>query len=180
MDAVKSYARIINRRVSRAFSFSQDTPNKIKKTISSVFRSPFQSSYSQQSLNEQKASKLTSLASLQLTPTLMETKRKFITLQKSRDTIGHPFFRNQTLSNIQTLQTTSSMLSLDCASTVEENYAAASHIGVSAKLNSCISLEHTLSRTEEESDTEKNHGPRKQMPDITNIFQTNSLKRQFT
>ena len=110
----------------------------------------------------------------------METKRKFITLQKSRDTIGHPFFRNQTLSNIQTLQTTSSMLSLDCASTVEENYAAASHIGVSAKLNSCISLEHTLSRTEEESDTEKNHGPRKQMPDITNIFQTNSLKRQFT
>lgn len=83
LDAVKSYARIINRRVSRAFSFSQDTPNKIKKTISSVFRSPFQSSYSQQSLNEQKASKLTSLASLQLTPTLMETKRKFITLQKS-------------------------------------------------------------------------------------------------
>lgn len=77
LDAVKSYAR----RVSRAFSF-QDTPNKIKKTISSVFRSPFQS-YSQQSLNEQKASKLTSLASLQLTPTLMETKRKFITLQKS-------------------------------------------------------------------------------------------------
>ena len=83
LDAVKSYARIINRRVSRAFSFSQDTPNKIKKTISSVFRSPFQSSYSQQSLNEQKASKLTSLASLQLTPTLLETKRKFITLQKS-------------------------------------------------------------------------------------------------
>lgn len=76
LDAVKSYAR----RVSRAFSF-QDTPNKIKKTISSVFRSPFQSSYSQQSLNEQKASKLTSLASLQLTPTLIETKRKFI--QKS-------------------------------------------------------------------------------------------------
>ena len=66
--------------MSRAFSF-QDTPNKIKKTISSVFRSPFQSSYSQQSLNEQKASKLTSLASLQLTPTLIETKRKFI--QKS-------------------------------------------------------------------------------------------------
>lgn len=83
LDAVKSYARIINRRVSRAFSFSQDTPNKIKKTISSVFRSPFQNSYSQQSLNEQKASKLTSLASLQLTPTLLETKRKFITLQKS-------------------------------------------------------------------------------------------------
>ncbi len=48
-----------------------------------MFRSPFQTSYSQQSLNEQKASKLTSLASLQLTPTLMETKRKFITLQKS-------------------------------------------------------------------------------------------------
>jgi hypothetical protein len=78
-----SYARVFNRRVSRAFSFSQDTPNKIKKTISSVFRSPFQSSFSQQSLNDQKASKLTSLASLQLTPTLMETKRKFITLQKS-------------------------------------------------------------------------------------------------
>ncbi len=48
-----------------------------------MFRSPFQNSYSQQSLNEQKASKLTSLASLQLTPTLLETKRKFITLQKS-------------------------------------------------------------------------------------------------
>lgn len=90
LDAVKSYARIINRRVSRAFSFSQDTPNKIKKTISSVFRSPFQSSYSQQSLNEQKASKLTSLASLQLTPTLMETKRKFITLQKSSLPLGSP------------------------------------------------------------------------------------------
>ena len=78
LDLDFSYAR----RVSRAFSF-QDTPNKIKKTISSVFRSPFQSSYSQQSLNEQKASKLTSLASLQLTPTLIETKRKFINIQKS-------------------------------------------------------------------------------------------------
>ena len=85
-----SYARIINRRVSRAFLFSQDTPNKIKKTISSVFRSPFQSSYSQQSLNEQKLSKLTSLASLQLTPTLKETKRKFITLQKSALPLNSP------------------------------------------------------------------------------------------
>ena len=83
LDAVKSYARIINRRVSRAFSFSQDTPNKIKKTISSVFRSPFHSSHSQHSLHDQRASKLTSLASLQLTPTLLETKRKFITLQKA-------------------------------------------------------------------------------------------------
>lgn len=91
-----SYARIINRRVSRAFSFSQDTPNKIKKTISSVFRSPFQSSYSQQSLNEQKASKLTSLASLQLTPTLMETKRKFITLQKSALPLVSPPDGNKT------------------------------------------------------------------------------------
>jgi hypothetical protein len=170
LDAVKSYARIINRRVSRAFSFSQDTPNKIKKTISSVFRSPFQSSYSQQSLNEQKASKLTSLASLQLTPTLMETKRKFITLQKSRDTLAHPFFRNQTLSNIQT---TSSLLSLDCGSTAEENYAAPSSMGQSAKMNSCLSLEHVTNKNDED-------GSKKQMPDITNMFQTNSLKRQFT
>lgn len=170
LDAVKSYARIINRRVSRAFSFSQDTPNKIKKTISSVFRSPFQSSYSQQSLNEQKASKLTSLASLQLTPTLMETKRKFITLQKSRDTLAHPFFRNQTLSNIQT---TSSLLSLDCGSTAEENYVAPSNMGPSAKMNSCLSLEQATNKNEDD-------GSRKQMPDITNMFQTNSLKRQFT
>ncbi len=71
-----SYASRINRRVSRAFSFSQDTPNKIKKTISSVFRSPFQSGYlhTSHSLHEQKSSKLSSLASLQLTPTLLETR----------------------------------------------------------------------------------------------------------
>ena len=70
-----SYARIINRRVSRAFSFSQDN-NKFKKTISSVFRSPFQSSYLQQSLDKQKASKLTSLTSLHFAPNHLETKRR--------------------------------------------------------------------------------------------------------
>jgi hypothetical protein len=77
-DTMRRYASRINRRVSRAFSFSQDTPNKIKKTISSVFRSPFQG-YSQ-SLNDQKSSKLSSLASLQLTPTILE-KRKYVTIQ---------------------------------------------------------------------------------------------------
>ena len=71
-DTMKRYASRINRRVSRAFSFNQDTPNKIKKTISSVFRSPFQGV--SQSLHDQKSSKLSSLASLQLTPTLLERR----------------------------------------------------------------------------------------------------------
>jgi len=136
LDAVKSYAKIINRRVSRAFSFSQDTPNKIKKTISSVFRSPFQS-YSQQSLNDQKASKLTSLASLQLTPTLMETKRRFTTLQKSRDN----FFKQQT--NINT-QTTSSLLSLDNCGVYDELLTSTSKISTL--------YERPLSRTDDENE----------------------------
>jgi hypothetical protein len=151
------------RRVSRAFSFN-DTPNKIKKTLSSVFRSPFQSSYSQQSLNEQKASRLTSLASLQLTPTLLENKRKFcnLTFQKSRDTLVHPFFK----SNIN-IQTTSSLLSLDCV-TSEENCSNSS-VSSSTKMNSLN--EQTLNSDDEGF---------KKMPDITNMIQTSSIKRQFS
>jgi hypothetical protein len=196
LDAVKSYARIINRRVSRAFSFSQDTPNKIKKTISSVFRSPFQSSYSQQSLNEQKASKLTSLASLQLTPTLMETKRRFITLQKSRDTLLHPFFsKQQTLSNINT-QTTSSLLSLDnCGSNclIDENNLRSSNNKIPTLLERTLSSNkmdddytelnansHNSSGTSN-TNVNANSSGGKRLPDITNsLFPSNSLKRQFT
>ncbi|CAF0879713.1 unnamed protein product [Brachionus calyciflorus] len=164
LEAVKSYARIINRRVSRAFSFSQDTPNKIKKTISSVFRSPFQSSYSQQSLNEQKASKLASLASLQLTPTLQETKRKFITMQKSREAVmtHTQLFRQQTCSNITT-QTTSSLLSLDtCLSSTSENDLTTSDYICNKK------------------DEKRLGQSQSTFPDITNIFQNNGHKRQLT
>jgi hypothetical protein len=192
LDAVKSVARIINRRVSRAFSFSQDTPNKIKKTISSVFRSPFQTSYSQQSLNEQKSSKLASLASLQLTPTLVETKRKFITLQKSRELQSQTsqlFNRQQTYTNITT-QTTSSLLSLDtCGMLMNENMlqqmAHASHKIIS----SSSSLESTNSNKLMANESHLNQGDesglnssnkRQQIPsDVTNIFQSNSFKRQF-
>lgn len=149
--------------MSRAFSFSQDTPNKIKKTISSVFRSPFQSSYSQQSLNEQKASKLASLASLQLTPTLQESKRKFVTMQKSRDAImtHTQLFRQQTCSNIT--QTTSSLLSLDtCLSATSENDLASS--------------DYLCNKNEEKRFGHSNTA----FPDITNIFQNNGHKRQLT
>ena len=151
--------------MSRAFSFSQDTPNKIKKTISSVFRSPFQSSYSQQSLNEQKASKLASLASLQLTPTLQETKRKFITLQKSREAVmtHTQLFRQQTCSNIT--QTTSSLLSLDtCLSSTSENDLTTSEY-------SCTKSNKEEKRLGQSQST---------FPDITNIFQNSSHKRQLT
>jgi hypothetical protein len=186
LDAVKSYARIINRRVSRAFSFSQDTPNKIKKTISSVFRSPFQSSYSQQSLNEQKASKLTSLASLQLTPTLMETKRRFITLQKSRDTLLHPFFsKQQTLSNINT-QTTSSLLSLDnCMTTldVENNLRSNKIPTLLERTLSSNKFDDEYGELNPNSDNLGGNSSSKQRGinnDITNLFPSNSVKRQFT
>ncbi len=186
LDAVKSYARIINRRVSRAFSFSQDTPNKIKKTISSVFRSPFQSSYSQQSLNEQKASKLTSLASLQLTPTLMETKRRFITLQKSRDTLLHPFFsKQQTLSNINT-QTTSSLLSLDnCMTTldVENNLRSNKIPTLLERTLSSNKIDDEYSELNANSNNSSDNSANKQRGinnDITNLFPSNSVKRQFT
>lgn len=183
LDVVKSYARNLNRRVSRAFSFSQDTPNKIKKTISSVFRSPFQTSYTQQSLNEQKASKLTSLASLQLTPTLMETKRKFITLQKTRD---NQLFRQHTCSAITTQTTSSSLLSLDStnhhlhhhrhlnnatASLLDENY---SNLSCSSSTNGST---RTLSEQNGETTNRNLVGS---FPDITNIFQSNAHKRQLT
>ena len=151
LDAVKSYARIINRRVSRAFSFSQDTPNKIKKTISSVFRSPFQNSYSQQSLNDQKASKLTSLASLQLTPTLMETKRRFISLQKSREGLFHPFFaKQQTVSNL-TMQASSSLLSLENCGTLDENTTTCSSSSSSTSRVSNL-LEQTIGSCKADDD----------------------------
>lgn len=166
--------------MTRAFSFNQDTPNKIRKTISSVFRSPFQSSSSshyshhhqyQQTLGkrsltvkkrwyeryfdfvcyfegQQTSSKLASLASLQLTPTLSETKRKFmhtlkssssraasIAVSESTSTLNgmssNQLLRQQTCSSInnhhhQTFSnmmsnqmTTSSLLSLDAC--INEN-----------------------------------------------------------
>ena len=183
LEVVKSYAKNFNRRVSRAFSFSQDTPNKIKKTISSVFRSPFQTSYSQQSLNEQKSSKLASLASLQLTPTLVETKRKFITLQKTRDLSGQTsqiFMRQQ---NINT-QTTSSLLSLDTYGGLNNENMLQRHNKI---ISSSSSLESTNSNKLAEHQLEENNGdllppPRRlqNLPDVTNVLhQSNSFKRQF-
>ena len=179
--------------MSRAFSFSQDTPNKIKKTISSVFRSPFQTSYSQQSLNEQKSSKLTSLASLQLTPTLVENKRKFITLQnKPRDLqtqTSQLFTRHHTQTSIT--QTTSSLLSLDtCGMLMNENFP---NLAAQNKLaNSNSSLESTNSNKlggcgggvelNESELTKPQRRPvlMQHLPDVTNVFQTNSFKRQLS
>lgn len=138
--------------MSRAFSFSQDTPNKIKKTISSVFRSPFQSSYSQQSLNDQKASKLTSLASLQLTPTLLESKRKFITLQKSTLPLISPppnkqnqpkrgshtihLLSTRTLKNLRSSTTTSTINGVSSSSSRSSNTQSTSSFSLTASLAS--------------------------------------------
>jgi hypothetical protein len=128
-----------------------------------VFRSPFQS-YSQQSLNDQKASKLTSLASLQLTPTLMETKRRFTTLQKSRDN----FFKQQT--NINT-QTTSSLLSLDNCGVYDELLTSTSKISTL--------YERPLSRTDDENEPPQLIQP--PQPVLDSIYQTTaSVKRQYT
>jgi hypothetical protein len=187
--------------VSRAFSFSQDTPNKIKKTISSVFRSPFQTSYSQQSLNEQKSSKLASLASLQLTPTLVETKRKLSSLsQKSRELhtqSSQLFMRNSHHHSHHhhpesITQTTSSLLSLDTCglmmSNMQENnlmhHAADKTIGSSSSLDSTNShnkLAEALLDGEHQQPSSHRKPPLMQhLPDVTNIVHSNSFKRQLS
>ncbi len=190
--------------MSRAFSFSQDTPNKIKKTISSVFRSPFQTSYSQQSLNEQKSSKLTSLASLQLTPTLVETKRKLSTLsQKSRELHTQPsqlFMRNSGNHHNNhhhsgsITQTTSSLLSLDTCGLMMNNmhennmnnlmhHVADKTIGSSSSLDSTNShnkLAEALLDEKQQLSSHRKPPLMQHLPDVTNIVHSSSFKRQLS
>ena len=128
--------------MSRAFSFSQDTPNKIKKTISSVFRSPFQG-YSH-SLHDQKASKLSSLASLQLTPTLLE--------------------RRNNLQNKSTYQLTKSAKHINLNEPYESLssiHSNVKHIHYSSYPNGTILDDMTTTNIDDDDDDGENRGEEK-------------------
>jgi hypothetical protein len=188
-----------------------------------VFRSPFQTSHSQQSLNEQKSSKLASLASLQLTPTLGETtKRKIINaLQKPRELTAqssqmftrsssshhhpscHPGHQSVASSatagsgSLAAHQTTSSLLSLDTCGLMMTGSVGVINEDNRAVHGSSSSLDSTNSHTKTTVNNELScyaggeeplhqPGPRvnkplmQHLPDVTNILQSNSFKRQLS
>ena len=113
----------------------------------------------------------------------METKRRFITLQKSRDTLLHPFFsKQQTLSSINT-QTTSSLLSLDNCMTnldVENNLRSNKIPTLLERTLSSNKLDDEYGELNENSSGNSTNKQRGITNDITNLFPSNSVKRQFT
>lgn len=181
-------------KVVRAFSFS-DTPSKIKKTFSSVFRSPFQTSQSQQSLNEQKSVKLASMVSLQLTPTILDSKRSKLMRQECQS--SQVSIRNHKYGGGPI---TSSMLSLNTCGIMHENLEQLQEerensSGISfGKKVSTSSLESTNSsrmndtcmqngQQDDSSCVVNMKPPRHNIAnDVTNLFQTSSggFKRQFS